>query len=1088
MVISTVNQVIYNGDGINTAWPYTFRIIEATDIKLLLIDSDGTETDVTADYYVDTVNNTVYYPGYAPGAEPPAEDQPPKVQSGQKLVVYRELPITQEKDLGEKWPFYVIELGLDKLTMILQQIYGWWDRCLKFSIGWQADHPDFNTEIPIEAGKTWQVNDAGTGFTVAASPNEALSTATNAVNIANAASSAAAGAVSTANAAKNTADGIAGTANTALNNSINAVNTANGIAGTANDALATAQGKNTYRKKIVADLPFQFPDYDEALAATGDGTYIYPQGLCFDEDENLYVIYHGNNTGDTYSIVVKYTSDFEYVGYILVHIGVESIVVKKEGANLYLYSRYGVEDALYKYDITNNAWNGEFPSSAIKVLDNVHYNFNYNNGRWMVMSAEIDYGTAVPRNTFVLYDDDFNETGRVYVSKLLVGFTGSNYSSYYDYIPKVQGAALRGDKIYISHGGDYRPGVDGAVSKPVSDIGCSVVSLDGSLQTYSLVKADKLIDKLISLGYTDTNRLEADGVTIHPSGDVYSMWIRLRLIGDAPRSHGVLIVKEFAGSDGIDLSDIASDFAPFNLQRLINGVWPKNNNSTLINPITSSTITNFSELLTLMAEIQLPRTMYYTTSVPDLVYDVTGLSIGNGALVELINYNNRGIWVRINSLSSETPGIYNYYCYLNNDVWYARSVPDVFAGDILGSNAYFNVTSTNTSSRVSINAGADCPIVAVYGKDSTLSWAGCFAATANDGTKAITLLGKPDGTLNWGNNALLTAAGGTMTGLIRFNASSGRIQKTDNTGNMLIAGSNSTSDGASLSLYGGGASNYAGYFYLIARDGTNAASLTGRPDGTLAWNANAILTAANYSSYALPLSGGTLSGNISFSQSVTDITSANTNYNGGITIYGGANGSTGAGLRAYGKNHSTEAGAFWLHASDGSNSKQLKGYPDGTLTWGGQPIQTSSDKRLKQGFSDVPASALEAWGKVEWKRFKYKADAERKGAKNCRWHIGLVAQDVQKVGEDNNADLLKYGILCHDVQDAVEEVRDEEGNVVTEARDAVDLWTIRYEEALAMEVIYLRNEIKKLREEIKALRRNSMDKEVEATTWAEEQN
>lgn len=125
MVISTVNQVVYNGDGINTAWPYTFRIIDATDIKLTIVDADGAETPITADYYVDTINNTVYYPGYAPGAEPPAEDQPPKLQEGQKIIVYRQLPVNQLANLGEKWPFNVIEKGLDKLTMLIQDVWGW---------------------------------------------------------------------------------------------------------------------------------------------------------------------------------------------------------------------------------------------------------------------------------------------------------------------------------------------------------------------------------------------------------------------------------------------------------------------------------------------------------------------------------------------------------------------------------------------------------------------------------------------------------------------------------------------------------------------------------------------------------------------------------------------------------------------------------------------------------------------------------------------------------------------------------------------------------------------------------------------------
>lgn len=162
MVITDVNQVVYQGNGSNTSFPYSFRIIDDTDIKLLLIDEDGTETNITSDFFVDTENSTVYYPGYAPGEEPPLADRPPKVQTGQRLVVYRELPITQEKNLGDKWPFYVIELALDKLTMILQQIFGWWGRALKISVGQGAEGAD--TEVPLEAGKVIIGNADGDGF------------------------------------------------------------------------------------------------------------------------------------------------------------------------------------------------------------------------------------------------------------------------------------------------------------------------------------------------------------------------------------------------------------------------------------------------------------------------------------------------------------------------------------------------------------------------------------------------------------------------------------------------------------------------------------------------------------------------------------------------------------------------------------------------------------------------------------------------------------------------------------------------------------------------------------------------------------
>ena len=221
----------------------------------------------------------------------------------------------------------------------------------------------------------------------------------------------------------------------------------------------------------------------------------------------------------------------------------------------------------------------------------------------------------------------------------------------------------------------------------------------------------------------------------------------------------------------------------------------------------------------------------------------------------------------------------------------------------------------------------------------------------------------------------------------------------------------------------------------------------------------------------LPLSGGTINGDLSFTGGSRKISLSNgksqvVSFSNGVYV----NGDTADKPSSFIAFTNENGSGFQVNAGNGTTSKRMIGKPDGTLTWDGQPIQTSSDKRLKTDFADVPADVLEAWGKVEWKQFKYIYDAERKGVNNCRWHTGLVAQDVKEVGEENHVDLLKYGILCHDVREAVEEEKDEDGNVVREASEAVDLWTVRYEEALAMEVIYLRNEIKKLREEIKALR------------------
>lgn len=172
MVITDVNQVTYTGDGINTAWPFTFRIIEATDIRLIVVDTDGAETDITSDYYVDMVNSTVYYPGYAPGAEPPEADQPPVLQSGEKIIIYRSLPVTQEKDLGDKWPFNVIELALDKLTMLIQDWRDVLNRCLKVRVS--DTQEGFDATITPEPGMAIQFKQDGTGFECVEPPSEVL--------------------------------------------------------------------------------------------------------------------------------------------------------------------------------------------------------------------------------------------------------------------------------------------------------------------------------------------------------------------------------------------------------------------------------------------------------------------------------------------------------------------------------------------------------------------------------------------------------------------------------------------------------------------------------------------------------------------------------------------------------------------------------------------------------------------------------------------------------------------------------------------------------------------------------------------------
>lgn len=184
MIGSSENRVSYNGNGNAKEFAFEFKILNASDIKVLLVNADGTEKLLTKDYFVDIEKSVVRYPGYAPGAELPLEQQPPILPTGSKLVLYREVPITQQTKLDQFWPFNVIEAALDKLTIICQQLSDGFSRCLKLS---ESVPKDVNPTIPVEAGKSFRWSDDGKKIVLTDDPAKVLPLASDALNKAEAA-------------------------------------------------------------------------------------------------------------------------------------------------------------------------------------------------------------------------------------------------------------------------------------------------------------------------------------------------------------------------------------------------------------------------------------------------------------------------------------------------------------------------------------------------------------------------------------------------------------------------------------------------------------------------------------------------------------------------------------------------------------------------------------------------------------------------------------------------------------------------------------------------------------------------------------
>jgi len=123
MIDSAVVKQIYIGDGTTTNFPFWFPFSDVDHVKVSIYDIETeTETKLERDYYVDANASKVIYPGYPPGEEPPESEQPPILPNTQKIIIYRQTPVNQLEDLGDKYPLPLVEAMVDKATMLLQEM------------------------------------------------------------------------------------------------------------------------------------------------------------------------------------------------------------------------------------------------------------------------------------------------------------------------------------------------------------------------------------------------------------------------------------------------------------------------------------------------------------------------------------------------------------------------------------------------------------------------------------------------------------------------------------------------------------------------------------------------------------------------------------------------------------------------------------------------------------------------------------------------------------------------------------------------------------------------------------------------------
>ena len=144
-----------NGNGVTTAFSVTFPFYEDTDLTVVLVDTSDVEAaqTITTEY---TVSGGAGSTGTVTMVTPPA--------SGERLVIYRASPLTQDADYpeGDPFPAATHEAALDRLTMQNQEQSDKLGRALTLSESTEIAG-DVSIEEPI-AGRGLKWNSAGDGI------------------------------------------------------------------------------------------------------------------------------------------------------------------------------------------------------------------------------------------------------------------------------------------------------------------------------------------------------------------------------------------------------------------------------------------------------------------------------------------------------------------------------------------------------------------------------------------------------------------------------------------------------------------------------------------------------------------------------------------------------------------------------------------------------------------------------------------------------------------------------------------------------------------------------------------------------------
>jgi hypothetical protein len=156
MTVSTLSiSKATSGNGSTTSFPYDYKILEATDLQVIIRSATGAETiKATSTYTVTGVGadsgTIVFNSSNVP-------------VSGETVVVRRNVPQTQAIDYiaNDPFPAETHEEGLDRATMVAQQVSNDADRSIKISKTNTIGSTEFTVGATDRANKVLSFNASG---------------------------------------------------------------------------------------------------------------------------------------------------------------------------------------------------------------------------------------------------------------------------------------------------------------------------------------------------------------------------------------------------------------------------------------------------------------------------------------------------------------------------------------------------------------------------------------------------------------------------------------------------------------------------------------------------------------------------------------------------------------------------------------------------------------------------------------------------------------------------------------------------------------------------------------------------------------